>query len=91
MSSNARLKVLALPALTQAWTDLLHNTKPLSRNTSGVDGVSVNDFAQNPKHFLLQLSRELAQNRFRFSELRAVLIKKPNGKDRLIFQQSGIG
>lgn len=84
MSSNTRLKVLALPALTQAWTDLLHNTKPLSRNTSGVDGVSVNDFAQNPKHFLLQLSRELAQDRFRFSELRAVLIKKPNGKDRLI-------
>jgi hypothetical protein len=84
MSSNARLKVLSLQALTHAWADLLHNTKPLSRNTSGVDGISINDFAQNPKHFLLQLSRELAKDRFHFSELRAVLIKKPNGKDRLI-------
>lgn len=84
MSSNARLKVFSLPALTQAWNDLVLNTKPLSRNTSGVDGISINDFAENPKHLLLRLSRRLASGKFNFSELKAVLIKKPNGKDRLI-------
>jgi len=84
MSINARHKVFSVSALTQAWSDLLLNTKPQSRNTSGVDNISINDFAENPKHLLLKLSRELANGQFRFQELKAVLIKKPNGKDRLI-------
>lgn len=84
MSVNARLKVFSLPALTQAWNDLVLNTKSQSRNTTGVDGISINDFAENSKYFLLKLFRELKNQKFHFSELKAVLIKKPNGKDRLI-------
>ena len=84
MSSNARLQTLSLAALSQAWSDILRNTRPLSRNTAGVDGVTVNDFAENPKYSLQGLARTLARGNFQFSELRPVLIKKPNGKDRLI-------
>jgi len=84
MSSNARIQTLSLTSLSDAWSDIVSNTRPQSRNTAGVDGVTINDFAENPKFYLLGLARALAGGYFQFSELRPVLIKKPSGKDRLI-------
>jgi RNA-directed DNA polymerase len=84
MSSNARIQTLSLDALTRAWSDIVLNTRPLSRNTSGVDGITVNDFAENPKYYLQSLARAAHRGSFQFDELKPVLIKKPNGNDRLI-------
>lgn len=84
MSINTYQKVFSYTALTKAWHELLANTKPKSRNTVGVDSVSINDFASNQKYLLLKLSKQLQAENFCFKELKPTLIQKTNGKDRLI-------
>jgi retron-type reverse transcriptase len=84
MASNAYEKVLSQNALLSAWSYLYSKTKPVSRNTVGVDGLSVNDFHLGHKSHISRLLREIKSNSFQFSELKPYLIPKANGKMRLI-------
>lgn len=84
MSRNSYAAVLTYKSFNRTWQDLFHNTKPLSRNTVGVDGICLNDFAINHKDNIGKLHREISEKRFRFSPLKPVLILKPSGKYRLI-------
>lgn len=84
MTTSAYHHVLSRESLEHAWKRLYRRTKPTSRNTAGVDGMSINDFERDAKHHLSRLSKEIRQGSFRLSPLSPFLIPKPNGKDRLI-------
>ncbi|MFZ6647286.1 reverse transcriptase domain-containing protein [Undibacterium sp. TJN25] len=84
MKSNAYHHALSQTSLTAAWTRLYSKTKPISRNTVGVDDFSINDFQSNPKGHLARLSHDVRSGTFKFSPLRPYLIPKANGKLRLI-------
>ncbi|QCP48433.1 RNA-directed DNA polymerase [Trinickia violacea] len=84
MPSNAFSTVFSQGALRDAWRYLLSATSRQSRNTVGVDDVSINDFLSDEKGQLNRLVRDVRQQSFRFSLLRPHLIPKSNGKDRLI-------
>jgi len=81
---SALLAVVRYPSLSRAWNFLYHHTRASSRNTRGIDGISVNEVALDPKPELRRLAWELANGIFSFSPLRPHLIPKLNGKDRLI-------
>ena len=84
MSKAALSKLGSLGSLNAAWLHLFKNTRPASRNTQGIDGQSINDFALDVKANLNRLSKEFPNGSFKFNKLRPVLIQKPNGKFRLI-------
>lgn len=83
-SRTAYQEVTSYTSLKKTWEFLRARTKRTSRNTAGIDGVSINDFAIDPKPELRRLSQSLDANEFKFSDLRPHLIQKTNGKDRLI-------
>lgn len=82
--ANAYQKVLSRDSLWEAWRHLYKNAKPSGRDTVGSDATSINDFERNVHVHLRLLHQELASGHYRFSDLRPVLLKKRNGKDRLI-------
>lgn len=82
--ANAYQKVFSRDSLWEAWRHLYKNAKPSSRNTVGSDAISINDFERNAHVHLRQLHNDLASGHHTFSDLRPVLLKKRNGKDRLI-------
>lgn len=84
MGHNAYEQALSHAALTSAWSRLYSKTKPMSRNTIGVDGLCINDFHSNSKGNLSRLSHEVRSRIFQFSPLKPYLIPKTNGKLRLI-------
>lgn len=81
---NAYQRVLTYTNLERNWRQLFNSTRQSSRNTSGSDGQSLNDFARDPKGELRTLARNLKSGAFAFSPLKPHLIPKPNGKYRLI-------
>jgi len=81
---SALEKVATFPKLERAWRNIHSRARAASRNTRGVDGVSLNDFAIDPKPRLRTLARDLASGEYEFAPLRPHLIPKTNGKDRLI-------
>ena len=83
-SSNTYQRVFTHAQLTSGWRELLGSARPASRNTVGVDGRSLNDFARDPKGEILSLATDLRRENFAFSPLNAHLIPKASGKDRLI-------
>jgi RNA-directed DNA polymerase len=84
VSKIALSDIASYHALDAAWRSLFRRSRPYSRNTRGVDGLSINDFAVDPKPHLRRLALELSRGVFTFSLLRAHLIPKPSGKHRLI-------
>lgn len=84
MTTNAYRQALSRAALEDAWFRLYKKTKPSSRNTAGVDDVSINDFERDAKLHLSRLSKDIGQGAFRLSPLKPFLIPKQSGKDRLI-------
>ncbi|GAA0833516.1 reverse transcriptase domain-containing protein [Cupriavidus pauculus] len=84
MTTSAYYQVLSRESLDDTWQRLYRRTKPSSRNTAGVDGISINDFERDAKANLSRLSKEIRQRSFKLSPLSPSLIPKPNGKDRLI-------
>ncbi|MGO4760959.1 reverse transcriptase domain-containing protein [Cupriavidus sp. 2KB_3] len=84
MTNSAYYQVLSRESLDDTWQRLYRRTKPSSRNTAGVDGISINDFERDAKANLSRLSKEIRQGFFKLSPLSPSLIPKPNGKDRLI-------
>jgi retron-type reverse transcriptase len=75
---------LSYKALSNAWAKLYSKTKPISRNTIGVDDKSINDFQIDAKGNLVRLHKLLSSGEFKFSALKPYLIPKANGKKRLI-------
>ena len=84
MTTNAYHQALSRAALEDAWLRLYRKTKPSSRNTTGVDDVSINDFERDAKLHLSRLNKDVRQGTFQLSALKPFLIPKQNGKDRLI-------
>ncbi|PFH20450.1 reverse transcriptase (RNA-dependent DNA polymerase) [Burkholderia sp. JKS000303] len=82
--TNAYSAALSLNALRNTWLNLYSKSSPRSRNSTGIDNVSINDFTADHKNHLIRLARRLRHREFQFSALRPHLIKKSNGKDRLI-------
>lgn len=83
--ATSSLNFIASPqSIEAAWKELLGRSRPKSRNTIGVDGVSINDFLRDPKPRLRSIARELRAGSYVFSSLRPHLVLKPTGKDRLI-------
>jgi group II intron reverse transcriptase/maturase len=84
MPRTALAEVTSYESLRAAWRSLYTRSRPYSRNTRGIDGVSINDFAIDPKPHLRRITAALRQGLYEFAPLRAHLIPKPNGKERLI-------
>ena len=70
--------------LFKAWKRLYADTKPSSRDTVGSDGQSINTFQAEESSRLREIRNELRSRQFSFEPLRAVLVPKSNGRDRLI-------
>jgi group II intron reverse transcriptase/maturase len=81
---NAYQRTFSKNALRAAWQHLYRNAKPSSRKTVGIDDISINDFESDATAHLRTLHNEIASGCYVFSDLRPVLIKKSNNKDRLI-------
>jgi hypothetical protein len=85
MGMTAYDHVLSHKSLSAAWKHLYKKTKLLSRNTTGVDAQSINDFHLDAKGNLVRLAREIRDRTFKFSALKPYLVPKPSsGKKRLI-------
>jgi RNA-directed DNA polymerase len=84
MGSTAYDQVLSHETLNAAWKHLYKKTKLLSRNTTGVDAQSINDFHLDAKGNLVRLARDIRDHKFSFSPLKPYLVPKPSGKKRLI-------
>lgn len=84
MSKNAYDLVLSSEALRKAWHAIKSRSSPNSRKSSGIDGVSIEDFISEEKNLLNRLARDIRHERFVFSALYPILIPKTNNKDRLI-------
>lgn len=70
--------------LRETWKKLHTDAKPSSRDTVGVDGESINTFKAEEARCLRIIRDDLRSRKFSFSPLRAVLVPKGNGRDRLI-------
>lgn len=84
MSTNAYHQVALRRSLLRAWQELYAATRKRSRNTPGVDGVTINSYAADGMANVQRLARELRAGRFAFDDLRPYFVPKPNGKTRLI-------
>ena len=59
MGSTAYDQVLSHATLSAVWKHLYKKTKLLSRNTTGIDGQSINDFHLDAKGNLVRLARDI--------------------------------
>lgn len=84
MAKSALDLVASYESLNGAWRELYGNSRAKSKNTSGIDGQSLNDFAANATANLLAISRQLNAGRYHFSALKAHFLIKPDGRERVI-------
>jgi group II intron reverse transcriptase/maturase len=84
MAKSALTEISSLPYLRKVWLELFGNARAASRDASGVDGVSLNDFATNHIVNLTSISEQLRNGTYKFSPLRPHFVLKPNGKERVI-------
>lgn len=66
--------------LRRAWLNLSDAKKGGQRNVAGVDGVTINQFAQKADEYLGLISLRLRTGAYSFSQLKAHLEPKSNGK-----------
>lgn len=85
MATSSFQKALSTEALLKAWKHLYSKTAKRSKDTVGIDGISINDYEIHHKANIARLARELQNNEFRFKSLNPHFIIKPNSdKFRLI-------
>lgn len=77
-------RLFQLDKLADAFRALRDKTSKPGRFVAGTDGVTIADYDRNSPSRLRGLAATLKGGKFLFSSLRPVLIRKPNGKDRLI-------
>ncbi len=85
MATNSFQKALSTEALLKAWKHLYSKTSKRSKDTVGIDGISINDYEIHHKANIAKLARELQNEEFRFKSLNPHFVPKPQkGKFRLI-------
>lgn len=84
MPQSALDQISAVPYLREAWKELYSKARATSKDTSGVDGVSLNDFKTYELPNLISISKQLREGSYKFSQLRPHFVLKPNGKERVI-------
>lgn len=85
MATSSFQKALSTEALLKAWKLLYSKTSKRSKDTVGIDGVSINDYEIHHKANIAKLARELHNGEFRFKSLNPHFIPKPHSeKFRLI-------
>jgi RNA-directed DNA polymerase len=81
---TALQRVTDIDSLRQAWKNLLDHTPSRHRSTSGIDGESVRQFADNLDRNLRQLSYDLRSGGFHYNRLKVHFEEKSTGGLRLI-------
>ena len=66
MSRNTLLFVTSWNSLNAGWQVLKKKSRPSSRNTVGIDGVSINDFARDEKGNLNKICRSFRKGEFSY-------------------------
>lgn len=84
MALSAYDQIFSNEILFKTWKKLYADAKPSSRDTVGSDGESINTFEAEESRRLRMLRNDLRSRQFSFEPLRAVLVPKSNGRDRLI-------
>ena len=84
LMTNALQVISSKKELLSAWKNLWSKTRPKSRATYGVDGVSLNDFDTNHLGNIRTISHQIRAGKYTFSDLRPYFIEKGNGKLRVI-------
>lgn len=85
MATSSFQKALSTEALLKTWRYLYSKTSKRSKDTVGIDGVSINDYEIHHKANIAKLARELQNKEFRFKSLNPHFVPKPQkGKFRLI-------
>lgn len=82
MPNNALQQALSQTALLKSWAELYQKTSKNSKNTTGVDGVSINEYEPHHKQRIAQLYRKIRRNSFTFHNLKPSFIPKA-GSDKL--------
>lgn len=70
--------------LREGWRQTSAAAVGAKRQSAGIDGRTINDFAAHADEYLRKLSNELRSNVFDFSRLKPRLLPKPGGKKRII-------
>jgi RNA-directed DNA polymerase len=81
---SALSKVSSVGSLGAAFNHIYTHASSKSRQTSGVDNQTLDDYFKRSDTLTKQLSKELKSGSFRFSRLSPHFIKKPSGKFRVI-------
>lgn len=84
MSRSALTSISTVDQLRSAWEHVYGKASPSSRLTIGSDGESLDSVRPHIGDLLGRLSYELRHQQFAFHPLRAVVVRKKNGKDRVI-------
>ncbi|WP_368641391.1 reverse transcriptase domain-containing protein [Castellaniella ginsengisoli] len=84
MARSALHAVCSRKALSDAWEYIRKNSTPRSRDTVGVDGVSISSFERDKHAQLVLMSRELGSGIYCFHSLKPYFIPKANKGYRLI-------
>ena len=83
-TNNCLFRITSASSLHNAWSKLHKRSRARSRNTQGIDGLSINDFSQDHKANLNRLVRDVREGQFHFQKLLPHFIPKKNGKYRII-------
>jgi len=78
MKKTLLYKISSEKKLLIAWGKLNRANKP----SHGIDNISIEDFGSNLEDKISSISKKLRANTYKFSQNRAVLIPKSNGKFR---------
>lgn len=81
---NGLDEVADLANLEQAWKHIWSNAKKQSKNTKGIDNVSLYEFNLDYEIRLKKISKRLKDKSYLFSDLKPFFVPKANGKTRLI-------
>lgn len=85
MSKSALIQISSLSSLRKAWKYLDQKTVGLSRETTGIDNSSINEFSQHLENNLLIIQHQMrSESGYQFNYLKAHIIPKANGKQRVI-------
>lgn len=85
MSRSALFTISSIHSLRSAWAYIQNNSSLRSKNTKDINKESINSFAAKRDSKLKELSESIrSQTGYKYSNLKPVLLPKPNGKYRVI-------
>ncbi|MBT9288038.1 reverse transcriptase domain-containing protein [Prosthecodimorpha staleyi] len=81
MSSSTLERLFSKQSVIEAWKSFYSEAR--SQQSSGVDGITVQDFEKNKTVYLNRLCADI-RDTYRFTALKPAFVSKPNGKWRVI-------